>query len=268
VSVLTVLGTVYLLSAVLAWLFAERLIFQPQPASYDRDAPVVLIPLPDGDSVAARWLPNPAARHAILLSHGNAEDIGDLEPFLVRLRQAGFSVLAYDYRGYGRSTARRPSERRAYADHEAAYRYLTGPLGVPPHRVIIHGRSLGGGVASELAARCPSAGLVLESTFTSTFRVVAPPLFPFDRFATAGRLSRIHVPVQVIHGVGDRVVPVEHGRRLHAALRAAPEPLWVEAAGHDDVALVAGERYFETLRRFSDSLPDSPAVGGDACAHA
>lgn len=253
-GIVAVLLVTYLVAAGLAWLLAERLIFQPQPASYPAGSSE-RIPVGGTDWIAARWLPNPAARHALLFSHGNAEDLGDLEPLLRRLHDAGFSVLAYDYRGYGRSAPRAPTEARAYADHEAAYRHLTGTLGVPAHRIILHGRSLGGGVASELAARCPAAGLILESTFTSTFRVVSPPIFPFDRFATLRRLPRIRMPILVIHGSEDPVVPASHGRLLHAAAGVGARSLWVKGAGHDDVAWVAGERYFRALREFAASLP-------------
>jgi abhydrolase domain-containing protein 17 len=257
VSVALVLVLAYAAVAALAFFFGERLIFQPQPASYDRRAETLLLPV-GRDSVAVRWLPNPRARFAILYSHGNAEDLGDLEPLLVRMRDAGFSVLSYDYPGYGLSGGR-PSERGAYRAHEAAYRHLTGELGISPDRVILHGRSLGGGVASELAARCPAAGLILESTFTSTLRVVAPRVFPFDRFATAPRLARIEAPILVIHGTGDQVIPFAHGQMLHRMARNRVDPLWISGAGHDDVPLVGGEMYFEALRRFSAGLPrDTP----------
>jgi len=265
-NVVILLAALYLVAALLAWFLGERLIFLPRPASYDRGAESVLVPVAGtGDSIAVRWLPNPDARHVLLYSHGNAEDIGDLERLLAHLRDAGFSVLADDYRGYGLSTGRRSSEQGAYLDHEAAYRYLTGPLGVPAGRVILHGRSLGGGIASELAARCPVAGLILESTFTSTLRVVAPRIFPFDRFGTAARMGRIQVPVLVIHGTADRVIPFTHGQQLHRAARNPAPPLWVAGAGHDDVAWTGGEAYVDALRRFSASLPEPPRPHGDPC---
>lgn len=256
--VLALLAVAYLLACALAWRFAERLIFQPPPATYDLAHGIGRIPVEGRDSIAVRWLPNPAATHTILFSHGNAEDLGALEESLLRLRAAGFAILAYDYRGYGRSSPRRPTERSAYADHAAAYRHLTVDLGVPASRVILHGRSLGGGVASELAARCPVAGLVLESTFTSAFRVVAPELFPFDRFATRGRLHSIRVPILVVHGTADRVIPLAHGRTLAAAAPVPVEPVWVTGAGHDDVAAVGGARYFSALRAFAAILPSRP----------
>lgn len=263
INVLILLALAYVAVAALAWFLGERLIFQPQPASYGRRAETVLLPV-DGDSIAARWLPNPEARFAILYSHGNAEDLGDLEPLLLRLHDAGFSVLAYDYRGYGISGGR-PSERGAYLDHETAYRHLTGALGVSPDRVILHGRSLGGGIASELAVRCPAAALILESTFTSTLRVVAPRVFPFDRFATAPRLARIDLPILVIHGTDDRVIPFAHGQLLHQSARNAGPPLWVRGAGHDDVPWVAGDAYFDALRRFADALPPRATPGSADC---
>lgn len=251
-GLLAVLAVTYLGVAALAWFLGERVIFQPPPASYARPG-ILMIPLGE-DSVAARWLPHPSARYTLLYSHGNAEDIGHLEPLLERLRASGFSVLAYDYRGYGLSTPRRPGEHSAYQDQEAVYRHLIGALGVPPERVILHGRSLGGGVASELAARCPAAGLVLESTFTSALRVVAPPVLPFDRFATLRRLPRIPAPVLVIHGEDDQVIPIAHGRALHAAAGPGARSFWVPGAGHDDVALVAGDGYFSALRDYAAYL--------------
>jgi hypothetical protein len=254
-SGLIVAALVYAGAGALAWVYSERLIFQPQPPGPAASRGVTRIPTADGDSVAVRWLPNPAARFTLLYSHGNAEDLGDLAPFLEDLRAAGFQVLAYDYRGYGASTRRAPTERRAYHDAEAAYAHLTGALGVSPERVILHGRSLGGGIASHLAVEHPAAGLVLESTFTSAFRVPIPrPIFPFDRFATASRLRRVPVPVLVIHGTRDEVIPFAHGERLRAAARTPVRHLWVEGAGHNDLALVAGERYGRALREFAASL--------------
>ncbi|HEX8697176.1 MAG TPA: alpha/beta hydrolase [Longimicrobium sp.] len=248
----------YAVLALGAWLLADRLMFQPQAPGY-RDSPgVVRIPV-GRDTLAAFWLPDPSARYTVLFSHGNAEDIGDDLPFLEEMRGAGFSVFAYDYRGYGLSTGR-PGERRAYRDGAAALAWLTGRLGVPVDRVIVHGRSLGGGVATALAAREPVAGLVLESTFTSVF-AVAPGvrLFPFDRFRNEARLKRVRCPVLVVHGTEDEVVRFSHGERLFAAAPGRKRKLWVDGAGHNDLVPVARERYWEALRDFARSLEAPPA---------
>jgi len=132
--VLRIALVAYVGLALLLWIAADRLMFQPRAAGYRPSPELVRIPV-EGDTLAAFWLPNPEARHAVLFSHGNAEDIGDNLAFLEEMRRAGFSVLAYDYRGYGLSTGR-PSERRAHRDAEAAFAHLTGALGVPPEREI------------------------------------------------------------------------------------------------------------------------------------
>lgn len=242
----------------LAFFYGERILFQPPPASYDRGAlEYALIPVGD-DSVAVQHIPNPSARYTLLFSHGNAEDLGHLQPLLQLLHGAGFGVVAYDYRGYGRSTRALPTEKRAIEDVEAVYRYVRDVLGVPPERLIAHGRSLGGGPTLELADRHPIRAVVLESTFTSTYRVVTRlPLFPFDRFPNLARVRTLDVPVLVMHGGRDRVVGVSHGRTLFRAAREPKQALWVEGAGHNDLALVAGERYLDALRSFAEQL--SPA---------
>lgn len=244
----------YAAFAGLVWLFAERLIFLPPRPRYAQAPHYLLLPREDGGNVAAVHLRNPDATYTILFSHGNGEDLSHGLPFLREMRDAGFSVLAYDYSGYGLSTGR-PSERASYADIGAAYDHLTRTAGVPPERVILHGRSLGGAVAADLATRRPAAGLVLESTFTTIFRVVRGyPLVPFDRFRTVDKLPRITLPTLVIHGTDDEVVAFWHGQRLYELARGPRQRLWVQGARHNDLAWVAGDEYWHALRRFAGGL--------------
>lgn len=244
---------VYGVALVGAWLLVPRLLFQPHPSSYTTLPGMRRLAVGD-DTIAAVWLPNPAARFVVLYSHGNAEDLGDDLPLLRELHDAGFAVLAYDYRGYGASTGQ-PTVRGTGEDIAAAYACLTHTLGVAPGRVIVYGRSLGGGPAAELASREPVAGLVLESTFTSALGV-SPwgRIFPFDWMRTRRRLERVHAPVLVIHGTADQVVSFANGRALFAAARPPKQSLWVDGAGHNDLIDVAGARYWAALRRFADSL--------------
>jgi fermentation-respiration switch protein FrsA (DUF1100 family) len=96
------------------------------------------------------------------------------------------------------------------------------------------------------------AGLILESSFTSAFRVVLPiPILPFDKFPNLDKISQVNCPVLVIHGTADETISLSHGKRLFAA---APEPkrsFWVEGAGHNDLFWVAGEQYGEALQDFA-----------------
>lgn len=251
----------YVLLAGVALLFGERMMFQPPPAGYDRSAEILELTAADGVRIAAVWLPHPDAEFAVLYSHGNAEDLGGIMPVLTALRDLGVAILAYDYRGYGMSEGR-PSTDGALLDQDAAFTHLTGALGFPPGRVIAWGRSIGGGPATALAAREPLAGLVLESSFTSAFRVITRwPLLPRDRFRNLALLRAVRSPVLVIHGRRDRIVPFHHGRALY---QAAPEPkryLWVDGAGHNDVWHVAGESYARAVRDFLALLRERQAEG-------
>ncbi|WP_460194174.1 alpha/beta hydrolase [Thermosynechococcus sp. FA-CM-4201] len=245
---------IYLIIAVYLYFGADALIFHPPRPTYSLSEEIRLIPVGQGDRLAVRYVANPDAHFTLLFSHGNGEDLGMVEPFLQTLRQWGFSVLAYDYRGYGLSSGR-PSERHAYADALAAYTYLIEELRVPPERVILYGRSLGGGVATELATQVAIAGLVLESTFTSIFRVVVPfPLFPFDRFINRDKLPQVKVPLLILHGTADSIVPFRHGQHLFAIAREPKFSLWVEGADHNDVVEVAGDRLRTALEEFATFL--------------
>lgn len=226
------------------------MIFMPQPTSYQDSNEILKLPVTPEAKISALYLPNPKARYTLLYIHGNAEDLGDIRPQLEQFKQYGFSVFAYDYRGYGTSDGQ-PSEQHAYQDAKAAYAYLTQELGVKSNRLLVHGRSLGGGSAVYLATQHPVAGVILESTFTSPFRVIVPfPILPFDKFTNLQRLKQITVPVLVMHGEADQVIPIEHGRKLYEAASKAKRFLWVEGAGHNDLPQVAGKQYFQTLKEF------------------
>jgi abhydrolase domain-containing protein 17 len=241
----------YVSVVLLAWLLAERVIFQPPAASYAADdLPIARAPV-DNDAIAVLHLPNDTADYTILYSHGNAEDLGHLRDVLAALHEAGFGVLAYDYRGYGLSSMVRPTARRASADLAAVHDHATRTLGVAPDRIILYGRSVGSGPTLELAAQRPAAGVVLESAFTSTYRVLTrAPLLPLDRFPNIRRIRQVHAPVLVIHGTADAVIPFSHGRALYAATPGPRQALWVEGAGHNDLPWVAGRRYQAALREF------------------
>lgn len=241
---------IYTFFALYVFFRADSMIFLPQPASYQDTEDVLKIPVAQTEQISAIYLSNPQSAYTVLYIHGNAEDLGDVRPVLDRLHSWGFSVFAYDYRGYGTSDGK-PSEGNAYQDAYAAYAYLIQQLKIPPEQIIVYGRSVGGGSAAELAAQSPVAGLILESTFTSAFRVVAPfPLLPFDKFSNLDKLQKIHCPVLVMHGQADQTIPPQHGQLLY---EAAPEPkmsLWVAEAGHDDFTWVAGERHQQALLSF------------------
>jgi hypothetical protein len=245
---------IYVCFCLYVFFFADRNIFLPQPSSYQDTSDILKLTAGDRIKLSAVYLPNPASTYTILYTHGNAEDLGDIRPVLQQLRDSGFSVFAYDYRGYGTSQGS-PSERNAYRDIDTVYDYLTQQLRVPPQQIIAYGRSVGAGSAVDLAARKPVAGLIVESAFTTAFRVIVPvPILPFDKFPNINKIKKVKCPVLVMHGKADEVIPFSHGQKLFAA---APEPkryLWVDEAGHNDFMWVAGDRYATTLRQFAQLL--------------
>ncbi|MGA2648317.1 MAG: alpha/beta hydrolase [Candidatus Sulfotelmatobacter sp.] len=250
-GVLLVVIGIYLIALLVAVFFSERLIFQPQQAGYRDNAAILKLTSSDGAKISATYLPNPDATFTVLFSHGNAEDIGDDEPLLERIRAAGFAVLAYDYQGYGTSEGK-PTERHAYDDEDAAYNFLVQTMHIQPTKIIALGRSVGSGPAAELASRRPVAGLILESAFTSAFRVMTRvSVFPFDRFDNLPKVKKVHRPVLIIHGTQDSVINVVHGRELFAAANEPKQALWVEGANHNDVAFVGGALYSDALKAFA-----------------
>lgn len=234
--------------------WSDHVIFPRTPASYTDTAEYLKLTASDGNRITARYLANPKAEFTLLVSHGNAQDLGDAREWLQTLHDAGFKVFAYDYEGYGTSEGY-PSEARTNDDERTALTYLVRELKTPTSRIILLGQSLGSGPAVHLAAREPVAGLILQSAFTSTFRVLTRvPIFPFDKFANYHEIGRVRCPVLIIHGTADRVVALWHGKELYARANQPKSFLWVEGADHDDLEDVAGPRYAEALRAFATSL--------------
>jgi fermentation-respiration switch protein FrsA (DUF1100 family) len=245
---------VYLGLFFMAWLIPDSLIFRPPSPSYPDNDALIKINTSDRETIAGKLYDNPAATQTILFSHGNAEDLGLVEPFAMALRGGGFAVMTYDYRGYGRSTGS-PSESNTYKDIEAVYQYLTTERGVDPKRIILHGRSIGSGPSVELASRVEVGGLILESSFTSIARILfVTRILPFDHFDNLSKIDKVRCPVLVIHGTEDRTIPISHGEKLYDAVPTAKRSLWVKGAGHNDVYSTAGNRYLNAIRDFAQDL--------------
>lgn len=249
-SIFLIAILVYLGMFLYSYFYAEKIIFQPQPSSYRDTNQILKLDSGDGVKISAVYLPNPDARYTILYSHGNAEDIGQLLHMLEDMKGMGFSVFAYDYRGYGTSSGT-SSEENAYRDVKTAYDYLLNNLGIPANRIIALGRSLGGAVAVDLAHRRQLGGLIIESSFVTAYRVLTHiPLFPFDKFKSISKIKEVHCPVLVIHGKRDEVIPLWHGERLFQAANEPKLSFWVEGAGHNNLFEAAGSRYGKVLQDF------------------
>ncbi|MDE5091392.1 MAG: alpha/beta hydrolase [Trichodesmium sp. St16_bin4-tuft] len=241
---------IYTLIGFWAFFFSDRLIFLPRSSSYQENQNFVKLESRDKIQITGIYLPLPKAKYTILYSHGNAEDLGEILPRLRDLRDIGFNIFSYDYQGYGTSQGK-PSVKAAYQDVNAAYEYLTKKLGIPANKIIVYGRSVGGGPSVDLASRQPVAGLVIESSFTTAFRVVTRiPIYPFDRFPNIDKIKSINCPVLVMHGNADQVIPFSHGQQLFAIANQPKLSLWVDGAGHLNLLEIAGQKYVKVMGEF------------------
>jgi hypothetical protein len=207
----------------------------------------------------------------LLLLHGNAWNISHRLDFCRAWLELGVNVFVFDYRGYGRS-ASRPGEEGTYRDAQAAHLWLRAK-GFAPDCIIALGKSLGGGVASELALRETLGGLILQNTFTSIADVGAD-LFPWlpmrwfntIKYDTLSKLPRVHVPVLVMHSRGDKVIGFRHAGRNFAAANE-PKMFWEIYGNHTGTLEGGRARYLEGLERFlanygkkSLDSPQEPAI--------
>ena len=213
----------------------------------------VWIETSDGVRLHGWFVERPGAALVTLFLHGNAGNlsyrIGEFES----IPAAGSSLLMIDYRGYGRSSGW-PTEKRLYRDADAAYDYLL-KRGYSPGRIVLHGESLGTAVAVDLAARRPCGGLILEAPFTSAHELagtVLPVVGPMLiwSFDTRRKISDVRVPIFIIHGDRDEMIPQWMGKALFAGA-GEPKYFWsVTGAGHNDILEVAGAEYTRRLGEF------------------
>jgi fermentation-respiration switch protein FrsA (DUF1100 family) len=231
-----------------------------EPADFDLEATHLDIRTEDGERLDGWWIRAPApSRGHVLFCHGNGGNIGDRLDNVRLLAEAGFDLLLFDYRGYGRSSGR-PSEEGTYRDARAARSVLLEQAGVEASRVLYLGESLGGAIAVNLALGFPPRGLILQSAFTSV-RDTAVEHYPFlpgflvpDAYPSHKRVGHLRSPLLVLHGEADEVVPVSHARALY---QAAPEPKRLEllaGVGHNDLVSGASTAYLEAVASWAEEL--------------
>jgi len=218
----------------------------------------------DGLELGAWFLPaapGPAAsnfRMAVLVAPGNGGNRADRAGLAEELRRRGLAVLLMDYRGYGGNPGS-PSEAGLALDAMAAVQALED-LGYPAKRTIYFGESLGSGVVASLQARRPPAGMVLRSPFTELADVGAwhYPWLPVrlllrDRLPVVDHLASSEVPVTVVYGDRDSVVPTELSARVADEARTLAERVVIAGAGHND-AVMFGPRVAEAVARLADRV--------------
>lgn len=196
-------------------------------------------------------------RMTVLYCHGNTGNIAERSPIFKYLQQLQANVFAFDYRGYGRSDGV-PTELGVCADVRAAIDHVITEIGVPAHRIILFGHSLGGAIAIDGAFhRQQLAGLVVQSSFTQNLDM-ARHFYPGkpvhwitkNGFRSIDKVSHLPMPKLFIHGRADPKVPFEHGKMLYEAAAEPKQFLEVTRATHNDVHQQGGLKYTSVLTRF------------------
>ncbi len=237
-------------------LFPTDLTPDPLPLLYSARTVELSRDIGDGQHVVAWFVPGPdvtaeSPGPLAVFFHGNAELIDHQHTTIDNYLRLGCSVLLPEFRGYGRSGGT-PSEAGIVEDAAYFFDLAIERPEVDPRHVVIHGRSLGGGPAAQLAALRPPAALILESTFRSAAAMAskywAPQFLVKNTFYTDRVLAKLRVPVLIFHGTTDNIIPVEHGRQLH---EIAADSKYVEYdCQHNNFPGSDYEDYVAQIRRF------------------
>ena len=249
--------------------FEQRQVYAPtheieaRVESLGRPYQEVWLTTPDAVRLHALFFPAepdaPRKHLALLVCHGNAGNLSTRLKYFQAWLELGLNVLAFDYRGYGRSEGI-PSEEGTYLDAQTAVAWLKEQQGqrqgFPPDRILLLGKSLGGGIASELALREPVGALILQSTFTS-IPDLGCELFPWlpvrrwhrIHYDTLQKLPRIHTPVLVAHSTEDDLIGFHHAERNFAAANSPKMFLRIKGT-HNSVLEDGRQAYLEGLNLF------------------
>lgn len=247
--------------------FERSFLYHPVPrgAGPDPAGPIqaVEIKTADGETLVGWWLPPQAGKPTILHFHGNASSLeGDIGRWR-RIGDQGAGFLAIAYRGYGGSTGK-PTEKGLHQDALAAYDWLSQR--VAPTDIVIHGFSLGSGVAVRLASEKPARALVLEAPYLSIAEMargmtrVPVGFLMTDRFMSSERIGKVAMPVLMIHGDRDSVIPFTQGERLFA-LANGPKT-FVRMIGSDHNTLTRDGAYDHVWRFLGLPVGQTSAAPG------
>jgi fermentation-respiration switch protein FrsA (DUF1100 family) len=239
--------------------FEQTFIFFPEkklwgfPSDGGMEYEDVYLQSPDGTTIHGWFIPGHQGK-IILFFHGNGGNISHRIEKIRLLCYPEISSFIIDYHGYGRSHGK-PSEKACYVDALTSWEYLARERQIGPDQIVLFGESLGGAVAVDLAVKRDVGAIILESTFPNIGTVAnrfVPGLSTLlvRKFDSFSKISKVHVPLLILHGDEDEVVPFQLGRKLFEAANEPKEFYTIKGAHHNDTYEVGGETYVQTIQRF------------------
>lgn len=225
----------------LFYFLADWYMFHPVRRRYTFETPGVVNISTNDCAIAALVIGKLPNDRVLLYCHGNAEDIMDAGSKFSALREMGYTIVSADYPGYGLSGGK-PSEDGCYRNVNRLYDWLVSEKGTSPENITVTGFSIGSGPAIELATKRKVGALVLEAPFLSAARSVTRiRLFAYDPFQNCSMIGKLNVPLVVIHGTMDEIVPYSQGRKIFELAPVAEKRfVAVAGGGHNDAAEVLG----------------------------
>ncbi|HWU36427.1 MAG TPA: alpha/beta hydrolase [Candidatus Acidoferrum sp.] len=265
---LGVLGTGMFLGLEKYVIFVPERAIHMTPRSEGLTYEEIWFPAADGVKLHGWLVPAPGAHLTLVWFHGNAGNISHRVDNIKSLhRSLGHpelpNIFIFDYRGYGRSAGHLSdlSEEATYHDAEGALACVRGRVDLAHTKLVYFGRSLGAAIAVEMARRHTPVGLILETPFTSIRDMtrVLLPFFPVGsllrtKYDSLHKMQQIRVPLLVLHGDRDDVVPYELGRRLFEAANPPKTFYTIRGAHHNDTYIVGDAAYFDAWARFLRGL--------------
>lgn len=253
---------IYLVLLFILTVFQRKIIYYPYELDKDFKFPMyvtgleeVFISCEDGVTINGLYAPGKENKPAFLIFHGNAGNITHRDIFLQGFNKLGCSVLLVDYHGYGKSEGS-PSEKNLYLDGEASLKWLSEKKQFKPAQIILFAKSLGSGVAIELATKNKFKGLILETPFSS-IPSVARSHFPYncfpveymtiDKFDNISKIGKIDCPIFFIHGTRDSIIDKRESEKLFAKANMPKKIYLVEGADHNNIQDVASPKYWDKI---------------------
>jgi fermentation-respiration switch protein FrsA (DUF1100 family) len=268
VSILTIAISIYLLLALLIYLFQDRMVFlsnlpgralEASPGDISLNYQDVSLTTSDNERLHGWYVAAKNPRGVLLFFHGNAGNISHRLDSIKIFHELGLDTLIIDYRGYGQSTGK-ASEKGTYLDAQAAWDYLVNTRRVPADRIIIFGRSLGGAIGAWLGVQNTPAAVIIESSFSSGVDI-ARRLYPFLpihlltrlQYPVADYASQLNCPVLVVHSRHDEIIPFTMGQAIYTAVKQ--EKKFLELKGdHNNGFLISQREYVAGLKDFIQAI--------------
>ncbi|MCK4661577.1 MAG: alpha/beta hydrolase [Bacteroidales bacterium] len=245
IKILSLITLLYILIIIIAYSMQTNFIFYPKKLhlkykfddTYKKEE--FFITTNDGEKINALFFPNNSNK-VILYFHGNAGSLDSWQYIYDSFKSLEYNFFIFDYRGYGKSTGK-ISEKGLYLDGQAAFNFLL-KKGFKKDEIIIYGRSIGTGIAVEIADKNKINSLILETPFTNLKKLAnekAPYLLPRISlkytFDNIGKINNINIPFLIIHGKKDNLIPFKHGEQIYNEYKGKKQFLIIEEGEHNNL---------------------------------